>query len=501
VVEPPTIPAPDEVGEFDDMRLRPAWVAFLRRTALVGVVVLAVVIAAGGRGRVAATSVASATRANPGATSQATPAGTIRHVVVIYQENHSFDETLGKLCQLHAGRCDGYVGPVRLEDGSVVRMTQSADVVPGVAHNVDAQDTAINGGAMDGWNHVIGCRAHDHYQCLTYYTPNQIPNLAALADKFVISDRTFSMADSPSWGGHVYAAAASVDNFTGDNPLAEADVTAGPGWGCNSMKLASWVDPTTHRTSMQPSCIPARAGTLDPTKYPYNGPFRATAARWVPTIFDRLEAKQLSWKLYSQADSVWSICPSFAECEYGPQHINLVDPAQFANDAKADTLPSYSVLLPGNGGNSQHNGDSMLAGDNYIGNAFATLEQSASWSSTAVFITYDDCGCFYDHVAPGTNPDGTRQGIRVPMVIVSPYAKVSFTDSQPATFASILKFTEETFGLSALSANDLNAYDFANSFDFTAAPTGPRIALSSQPLSPATKQFLRAHPTNANDPT
>ena len=180
------------------MRLRPAsWVAFVGRTALIGVVVLAVAAVSGG-GRVAATSVASAARANPVVASQVSPARTIRHVVVIYQENHSFDETLGKLCQLHAGRCDGYVGPVRLEDGSVVRMTQSADVVPGVYHNVDAQDAAIHGGAMDGWNRVIGCRAHDHYQCLTYYTPNQIPNLAALADKFVISDRTFSMADSPS---------------------------------------------------------------------------------------------------------------------------------------------------------------------------------------------------------------------------------------------------------------------------------------------------------------
>jgi phospholipase C len=472
-----------------------------RRVLFVGVALLGVV-SLSGRGRVGTTYVAAAaTRASPLAAAQLSPAGKIRHVVVIYQENHSFDETLGKFCQMHAGRCDGYVGPVRLEDGSVRNMTQSGDVVPNVYHNVDSQDAAINGGAMDGWNHVLGCRAFDHYQCLTYYLPSQIPNLAALADKFVVSDRTFSMADSPSWGGHVYAAAATQDDFTGDNPLGEADVPTGPGWGCNSMKLATWIDPTTHRASMQPSCIPARPGTLDPNKYPYNGAFRPTLAHWVPTIFDRLEAKQLSWKLYSTDNSVWSICPSFAECEYGPQHINVVDPSQFTSDANANTLPSYSVLLPGGGGNSQHNGDSMLAGDNYIGSAISTLQKSPSWSTTAVFITYDDCGCFYDHVAPGTNPDGTRQGIRVPMVIVSPYAKVSFTDKQPATFASILKFAEEAFGLSPLSANDMNAYDFANSFDFVAAPTGPRTALSSHPVSEATKQFIAAHPTDEDDPT
>jgi phospholipase C len=252
---------------------------------------------------------------------------------------------------------------------------------------------------------------------------------------------------------------------------------------------------------MQPSCIPARAGTLDPKKYPYNGAFRPTAARWVPTIFDRLDAKHLSWKLYSEGNSVWAVCPSFAECEYGPQHLNVVAPAQFRSDAQANALPAYSVLLPGSAGNSQHNGDSMLAGDNYIGSTLSALEQSPSWSSTAVFITYDDCGCFYDHVAPGINPDGSRQGIRVPMVIVSPYAKFSYTDSHAATFASILKFTEETFGLAALSVNDQNAYDFANSFDFAAVPSGPRVVMSSSPISASVKSYIAAHPVDDDDPT
>lgn len=471
-----------------------------QRYLLVGVMVLGA-IALNVSGRVGATSAAeSATPESPAAASLS-PAGKIRHVVVIYQENHSFDETLGKFCQLHGGRCDGYVGPVRLEDGSVVNMTQSPDVVPDVYHDVASQDAAINGGAMDGWNHIIGCRAFDDYQCLVYHPPNQIPNLAALADKFVVSDRTFSMADSPSWGGHVYAAAATLDNFTGENPLPEADVPAGPAWGCNSMKLTPWVDPTTHRMSMQPSCIPARPGKLDPKKYPYNGTFRPTPVKWVPTIFDRLDAKHLPWKLYSAGSTVWSICPSFAECQYGPQGANLVDPSQFTSDANANTLPSYSVLLPGAGGKSQHNGSSMLAGDNYIGSAISTLQHSPSWSSTAVFITYDDCGCFYDHVSPGTNPDGTRQGIRVPMVIVSPYAKVGFTDSKAATFASILKFAEVAFGLPALSVNDAQAYDYADSFNFAAAPSGPRVTMTSHPVSAASKRQMAAHPMDPDDPT
>jgi phospholipase C len=348
---------------------------------------------------------------------------------------------------------------------------------------------------------VTGCTVAVGRGCLTYYTPSQIPSLAALASKFVVSDHTFSMQDSPSWGGHVYPAAATQDGFTGDIPTDSQGRLSGIGWGCDVHLLTPWIDPKTHKQSLQPSCIPARPGTLDPNKYPYNGPYRASPVQWVPTIFDRLDAKHLSWKLYSSF-SIWSICPNFAECEFGPQHANVARPLDFLSDVQNNTLPAYSVLLPGGpGGTSQHNGASMLAGDNWIGQVLTALEHSAAWSSTAVFITYDDCGCFYDHVAPGTNPDGTRQGVRVPMVIVSPYAKVAYTDAHPATFASILRFTEETFGLTALSVNDQQAYDYSSSFDFSAAPTGGRITLTRHQVPASSRRYIAAHPEDPNDPT
>src|SRR5262249_36029445 len=188
----------------------------------------------------------------------------IQHVVVFYQENHSFDETLGKFCLVQAGRCEGYVGPVRLKDGSVVEMTNSPDVVPNVGHDVASQNTVIDGGAMDGWGEILGCRRSDGYRCLNYYTPSQIPNLAALASNFVVSDRTFSMSNSPSWGGHVYAVAATLDNFTGENPVTVKGQVPGRGWGCPDNKVSAWIDPVTKVQSLQPSCIPAKPGTLDP---------------------------------------------------------------------------------------------------------------------------------------------------------------------------------------------------------------------------------------------
>jgi phospholipase C len=137
----------------------------------------------------------------------------------------------------------------------------------------------------------------------------------------------------------------------------------------------------------------------------------------------------------------------------------------------------------------------MIHGDNWIGQVMNALQSSSEWSSTAVFITYDDCGCFYDHVPPGLNPDGTQQGIRVPMVIASPYARLGFTDSHPATYASILRFTEETFGLAPLSVNDAFAYDFAAAFDFGQKRL-PITVLRTHPVP-----VLGRAPSQSNDPT
>src|SRR5262249_7179915 len=114
------------------------------------------------------------------------------------------------------------------------------------------------------------------------------------------------------------------------------------------------------------------------------------------------------------------------------------------------------------------------------------------WASTAVFITYDDCGCFYDHVPP---PEGL--GIRVPMVIASPYAKPGFTDSNVASFSSMLAFTEHVFGLSPLSARDAGAYDFADSFDFGNARMA-KTNLSRHRLSQRERRYLN-QPRHAFD--
>ena len=100
-----------------------------------------------------------------------------------------------------------------------------------------------------------------------------------------------------------------------------------------------------------------------------------------------------------------------------------------------------------------------------------------------LFITWDDCGCFYDQARPGINPDGSQQGPRVPLVIVSPYARPGYTDSTSAAFAGILAYTEHTFGLAPLGPNDAKAYGFQHAFDYAQAPLRP-VPMVHRPVPP-----------------
>jgi phospholipase C len=411
----------------------------------------------------------------------------ITHVVILFQENHSFDEVLGGLC-VREVRCDGATSG-RISNGNVIPLQPAPDIVPDVTHNVASQTKAIDGSKMDGFDLIKGCDASTGYACYQQYAESQIPNLTALARAFAISDRTFELGPVPSWGGHLHLVAGQSAGFTGDNPHAKTTSPVNSGWGCDSLKDAAWKATPSTTPVLIPACIPKVDGS---------GPYRASPARWIPTLMDRLEAAHLSWQIdapgYGQNGYVWSICPSFADCLYSPQASHMRASAQVLTDAQQGNLPAVSIVIPCCR-NSQHNLESMRQGDNWIGSVVSAIMNGPDWSSTAILITYDDCGCFYDHVAP---PPGL--GIRVPMVIVSPYARARSTDSNTASFASILAFIEHTFDLPPLTSADANAYDYADSFNYRQTPQGP-IALEQHPLSPSVQAWLRAHPPDSDDPT
>jgi phospholipase C len=128
-----------------------------------------------------------------------------------------------------------------------------------------------------------------------------------------------------------------------------------------------------------------------------------------------------------------------------------VPSSPFVQYAHSENLPNLSIVAPGgtDAAFSEHNGLSITVGDDWLGQVASTVMNGPEWRSTVLFITWDDCGCLYDQVRPGVKPDGTAQGPRVPLVIVSPYAKPGYTETTATTFAGILAYAEQNFGLAA----------------------------------------------------
>jgi phospholipase C len=200
---------------------------------------------------------------------------------------------------------------------------------------------------------------------------------------------------------------------------------------------------------------------------------------------------------------VWSICPTFAECLDTSQKNNLVSSGNFQQNALLGELPAFSVVTPGGPTytDSCHNLFSMTACDNWVGSLVSSIETGPDWDSTAVFITWDDIGGFFDQVPPPAtlNADGQQAGPRVPLLIVSPYARAGYTDTTPTTFAGILAYTEHTFGLAPVARNDAAAYYFRKAFNYHQAPLKP-VAMTARPL-PRWAQHIKLTKAMLDDPT
>jgi phospholipase C len=431
----------------------------------------------------------------------------IQHVVFVIQENHSFDNLLGAWC-VQTARCDGATSGA-LYGGGTINLAPAKDQVVQVIHSSDAQTTAIDAGHMDGFSRIQGCTQSTGYKCYSQYSPSgsSIRNVTALAGAYVVSDRTFEDGPVSSWGMHVQAVAATSDGFIGaGTPHKGTQGVLATGWGCDSGRDTTWLSPQGTAVNV-PACVP------DPSlSRPNGGAYRPSPVPYVPTIMDRLDASSLglTWKFYGgqpgggtggQGDASgngtgygWATCPTFAECLYRSPS-GMAASSQFATDAAAGTLPNFSVVTPAQT-DSQHNGDSMAVGDNWIGHLVSAVQGGPDWSSTAIFITWDDCGCFYDHTAP---PSGL--GIRVPMLVVSPYARSAYTDSTPASYASVLAFTEHSFGLAPLTSVDGNAYDYAGAFSFSHAPQHAAFRAVTTTVPPDELRSIAANPPAADDPT
>ena len=162
-----------------------------------------------------------------------------------------------------------------------------------------------------------------------------------LANRFVVSDHTLSMADSPSRGGHLYAAKPSTGGFLGN--IHQPKKGSGPPPGGVQLERRHGLEGA---LLAHPASAELRADSA--LGIANGGAFESTPVRWKPTIFDRLDAAGLSWHLYNGAPSNgWAICPSLADCWYTPQRNHEATVAAFPATAAAGKLPAYSLVIPG----------------------------------------------------------------------------------------------------------------------------------------------------------
>jgi phospholipase C len=419
---------------------------------------------------------------------RAAAASPIQHVFFIVLENRTFDNVLGYLCHLRAtdpatypgAACDGATSG-KISTGATVDLVAEPDLRPDINHSHESQVKAMDGGKMDRFDQVLGCNSTDS-PCMSQFKPDAsgaipIPNVWNYAQRYAISDMTFEPYTSSSWGAHMEVAAGTLEQWHGNNPRTSPYHQAGKGWGCNSYKDAPWdTSPTTF--IQLPACIPDQQG---------NGPYRSTSAYYTPTIMDRLTGAGLSWKIYVQSlNSAWSICATFYEC-YAPESVNkthIRNPSNLPTDAANGNLPNFAFVIPKNF-NSMHPSFSASAGDNWLASIVDPLMTGPDADSTAVFVTWDDCACIYDHVNPLQY--NSRWGPRLPLLIISPYARQGFVDHTPTTFSGVLAYVEHNFGLAPLADQDGAAYNaadtgawYATAFDYGQQPLAPPAATTSR---------------------
>ncbi len=369
------------------------------------------------------------------------PAGlnSIQHIVFIIKENRSFDQYFGTF------PCADGASTGKTSTGATISLGPTPDrMAHDIGHGWTDAHVAIDNGKMDKFDLV------SDGSDLTGYTQMHeadIPNYFAYAKQFVLADRMFSSLMGPSFPNHLYTVAAQSGGAL-DNPIKNPSGR----WGCDSDDTAT---------------VPVKdaAGNIT-AQFPCFD---------FETIVDSLQTSGVSWKYYApgygQSGYNWSTLDAVKHIRNGSLwSTNVVAETQFVTDAQAGTLPSVSWIV--SGPTSEHPPDSTCLGENWTVQQINAKMQGPAWGSTAIFLTWDDFGGFYDHVPP-PGVDQFGLGPRVPLLIISPYAKRGLVSNTQYEFASFLALLETRFKLAPLTNRDQAANNMTDSFDFNQTPQAP----------------------------
>ena len=370
----------------------------------------------------------------------------IKHIVIIMQENRSFDHYFGTYPGADGIPMQNGVPSVCADDPKTRQCLKPFhdpnDVNYGGPHTSQAAIADIDGGKMDGFINVV---LHGRLKCINPNTPGcssgsqgpdvmgwhdarEIPNYWAYAQNFVLHDHMFEPNASWSLPQHLFKVSGwSASCRYSDNPMSCTSNLINPGRGLlagGTKEDYAWTD-------------------LTYLLYKHNVSWGYYLTEGVePDCGDDGMTCKLG-PLSVQVPGIWNPLPNFTDVHQDNQldHIQKID--RFYAALKDGTLPAISWITPENA-ISEHPPASIHAGQAYVTGVINAIMQSPDWSSTVIFLSWDDWGGFYDHVPP-PKVDRNGYGLRVPSLVVSPYAKKGFIDHQTLSHDAYLKFIEDIF--------------------------------------------------------
>jgi phospholipase C len=383
----------------------------------------------------------------PTPTVTATPiAGKIKHIVIIIKENHSFDNIFGRMPGVD-GATTGYEGK------KLVALGVEPDSVPhDIKHDIPSAQKAVNHGHMNEFDREHGAIQNGHNYAYSQYTQNQVGSYWKYAQTFGIADRFFSTILGVSMPNHLVLISGSNHHLTA-NPVRHG--TQPDSWGCDSA----------------PS---VKAQFYIGGKYVYKRPCLN-----VDTVATEANKANVSWKFYAPTINipgyVWNTYNAIKPIFYSSQWKTNVPPTRdFIKDVNAGRLPTLSWVT-GQFKYSEHpQNASECKGQNWSVRQINAIMKSKYWKNTAIILTWDDYGGFYDHVPP-PHEGQFMVGPRVPALMMSAYSKPGFVDSQTMDFRSILKYVEDTLSLPHLIKYDRTVNSIGDMLDLNQKPLKPMV--------------------------
>jgi phospholipase C len=367
------------------------------------------------------------------ATAAVDPSQPIQHVVVIMQENRSFDHLF-----------NGFPGADTVKSGMNHGVRVPLKPVPlGNGSDVDHSHTGWwqqwDNGKMDNFANRGSLLPY------SYILPSETVPYWTLAKNFALGDRMFQSNTGPSFVAHQYMIAGQSGGVS-ENPH-------GFVWGCDA-------NPKT------------RAATIGPNGTDLPGVFPCFDYK---TMADLLDAKGITWRYYAPGPTtdifyMLSAYQAIRHIRFGPDwHLDVTSPeTRVLSDIAKGKLAQVTWIVPSLA-NSDHPG-APPQGPDWVANIVNAIGKSKYWNSTTIFIAWDDWGGFYDHVPP-PQMDDMGLGFRVPVIVVGPYVKRGYVSHVTHESSGFLRYTEEVFHLPSLGTRDVTADDFQDCFDMSQPPT------------------------------